>query len=102
MLTINRVDLASNQVDVGHRFPFLYRSTEATTVRIAAEVRDDSILAELRDTGIVKVVLVSSPEDPPRPDIEVTSDRNWPGAIQHAWLLHLNATYGYRPLVLHG
>ena len=91
--------MTSNQVDVGHRIQLLYRSTEATAARIAAELRDNSILTELRDAG-VKVVLVCLPEDPPRPDIEGTSDRNWPDAIQHAWLLHLNAIFGYRPLVL--
>ena len=40
---------------MGHRCQFLYRSTEATAARIAGEVRDDSILAVLREDRLIHI-----------------------------------------------
>lgn len=69
----------------GHQFGFIFYASPETARRVFAELQSDLRLKELKDRGVVVRDIYDNTEVIDRPNIEDTSDRHWPPAIQKSW-----------------
>ncbi len=69
----------------GRQFSFIFYSSAATAAKIFAVIDADGHIKALKSGGTIDRVVYDRPADVNRPNIEDTSDRNWPLAIQKSW-----------------
>ncbi len=69
----------------GRQFSFIFYSTAATAAKIFAAIDADGQIKALKAAGAIDRVICDRPTDITRPNIEDTSDRSWPPAIQKSW-----------------
>ena len=68
-----------------HVFSFIFYSSAQTARNINSAVYKDPLLSRLRQEKNVIKVSFDDPEKITRPDIEDTSDPEWPETIQRTW-----------------
>ncbi len=72
--------------DGGSRqFSFIFYSSPQTAQRIFNELKSDSLVNNLKLAGVLSQDVYDDPTRITRPDIEDTSDKNWPASIQKTW-----------------
>jgi hypothetical protein len=69
----------------GRQFSFVFYSSPLTAQRIFNSLDGDPRIAGLKDAGILSQVVLEDPSRIKRPNIEDTSDENWPEVIQKTW-----------------
>jgi hypothetical protein len=71
--------------DYGHVFSFIFYSTPQGAQRIYADISANAVLTDLQANGLVTGIDFDNLAGNTRPDIEDTSDANWPVSIQQTW-----------------
>lgn len=84
-ITLWRFHRRSGEDDDGHRFSFIFYAAAAVADRINREVLEDPLLGRLLAGGLLRDVIVDTPDHNDRPAIGDTSDRNWSPVMQAAW-----------------
>lgn len=69
----------------GHQFSFIFYSTPETAASIYQDVQKSEILKRADQAGLVEKVITGDPRNPQFPNIEDTSDPNWPLDLQKNW-----------------
>jgi hypothetical protein len=69
----------------GRRFTFWFYSTPATAQEIFDIIRLDPLVTNCLSAGVIDEIKYDSPTPIKRPNIEDTSDKKWPAAIQKTW-----------------
>jgi hypothetical protein len=69
----------------GRQFSFVFYSSPLTAQQIYNSLKSDPLIANLKSAGILKRVVYEDPTRVIRPNIEDTSDENWPETIQKTW-----------------
>jgi hypothetical protein len=71
--------------DHGRQFSFVFYSSPQIAQRIFSSLKSDPLVDNLIAAGVLDQVVYEDPSRIIRPDIEDTSDENWPMAIQRTW-----------------
>jgi len=74
----------------GRRFTFWFYTTPAAAQKIVGTLRSDPIVINCLAAGLIDEVLYDTPTKIKRPDIEDTSDKNWPAVIQKTWPYYID------------
>ena len=69
----------------GRQFSFIFYSTPLTAQRVFSSLKSDPRIDKLKAADVLDQVVYDNPSRIIRPDIEDTSDENWPMAIQKTW-----------------
>ncbi len=69
----------------GHQFSFIFFSKPEAAAKIYREVQQSWILQNALKANLVENVTTGDPQNPRFPNIEDTSDPNWPTEIQKNW-----------------
>lgn len=71
--------------NAGHQFSFLFFSKPEAAAKIYWEIQQSSILQSALKANLIEKVATGDPQNPRFPNIEDTSDSNWPTDIQKNW-----------------
>lgn len=71
--------------NAGHQFSFLFFSKPEAAAKIYWEIQQSSILQSALKANLIEKVATGDPQNPRFPNIEDTSDSNWPADIQKNW-----------------
>jgi hypothetical protein len=71
--------------DYGHQFSFIFFTSPQTARRIFDTLQSDPLLCKLKLAGIIAEGIYDNPDVIMRPNIQDTSDKNWPVSIQRTW-----------------
>lgn len=71
--------------NAGHQFSFIFFSKPEAAAKIYWEIQQSSILQSALKANLVEKVATGDPQNPRFPNIEDTSDSNWPADIQKNW-----------------
>jgi hypothetical protein len=69
----------------GHVFSFIFYSTPQGAQRIYTAVESNTVVKSLLENGQLTKVTVDDVTRITRPNVEDTSDKNWPLSVQKAW-----------------
>ena len=69
----------------GRMFRFIFYATPQTAQAIFTALNTDPLIKNLIDAGVIERTEYDDPTRITRPNIEDTSDGNWPDAIQKTW-----------------
>ena len=69
----------------GHQFSFIFFSKPETAASVYREIQRSSVLQQALEMNLVEKVIAGDPRSPKSPNIQDTSDRNWPIDIQKTW-----------------
>ena len=69
----------------GRQFSFIFYSTPRTARNVFQTLQSNLIADHMKNSGVIDDVVYDEPVELIRPDIEDTSDKNWPVSIQKAW-----------------
>jgi hypothetical protein len=69
----------------GRMFSFIFYATPETAQQIFSVLQTDPIIEKLIDAGIIERTEYDDPTHITLPDIEDTSDKQWPVSIQKTW-----------------
>ena len=69
----------------GRQFSFIFFSSPQAAQTIITQLKMNPLVADLKSAGVLDRVLYDNPERITRPNIEDTSDKNWPISVQRAW-----------------
>ena len=69
----------------GRQFSFIFYSSPQTARQIFNALQTDPLVAFLKTEGILDRDVYDDPAKIARPNIEDTSDKNWPPSIQKTW-----------------
>jgi hypothetical protein len=73
----------------GHQFSFIFYSNPETAASVYREIQQSSVLKQALERKLVERVRTGDPQNPTSPNIEDTSDPNWPPDIQKTWPLFI-------------
>ena len=69
----------------GRQFSFIFYSSPHTAAKVFSALKADSLIASFKAAGTIDEIRYDNPAEIRRPDIEDTSDKVWPPAIQKSW-----------------
>lgn len=69
----------------GHQFSFIFFSKPEIAASIFWEIQQSPILQQALEANLVEKLVTGDPNNPEYPNIEDTSDPNWPVDIQKNW-----------------
>ena len=69
----------------GHRFSFIFYAPQSAAYTIFQELMNDSLLSQLKYSGLVIEDSYDDPAVVSKPDIEDTSDTHWSVIVQKNW-----------------
>ena len=69
----------------GRQFSFLFYAAARTARNIFETLQSDPMIGKMKFAGVIDAVVYDDPVKLTRPEIEDTSDKNWPISIQKAW-----------------
>lgn len=69
----------------GSKFSFIFYATPDDASTIINAINSEQALVQLTENNMIEKVWKDSPDDNGRPNIEDTSDREWPEEIQSSW-----------------
>ena len=76
----------------GRQFSFIFYSTPQTAQYIFSRLQSDLGLINMKSAGVIERDIYDNPSKITRPNIEDTSDRNWPTSIKKTWPYYINGT----------
>jgi len=71
--------------NTGHQFSFIFYSTSETANSVFTAINQSNILQQAIKDNLIEKVVTGDPDNPRWPNIEDTSDPNWPPDIQKNW-----------------
>ena len=74
---------------LGRQFSFIFYSSPRIAADIFAALQADPLIGYLKTEGVLERALYDDPARMTRPNIEDTSDENWPDAIQKTWPFYI-------------
>jgi hypothetical protein len=80
-----RIHRRANRDNRGHVFSFIFYSTPEGAQRIYNAIENDAVVQSLLESGRLTEVKVDDVTSITRPNIEDTSDDNWPLSVQKTW-----------------
>ena len=69
----------------GRQFSFIFYTTPRTARKVFQTLKSNPIAENMKFSGVIDDVVYDDPAELTRPNIEDTSDKNWPVSIQKAW-----------------
>jgi len=69
----------------GRQFSFIFYASPRAARNIFQTLQSDSMVGDMKFAGIINDDVYDDPAKLTRPNIEDTSDKNWPVSIQKAW-----------------
>ncbi len=69
----------------GRQFSFIFYTSPRTARNIFQTLQLDPMVGDMKLAGVIDDVVCDDPARLTRPNIEDTSDKNWPVSIQKAW-----------------
>jgi hypothetical protein len=69
----------------GHQFSFLFYAGSRTAVEVMADIRQNRILRQALEQGILERVVCEDPEHSRRPQVGSMSDPHWPPTLKKNW-----------------
>jgi hypothetical protein len=69
----------------GRQFSFIFYASPRTARNIFQTLQSDPMVSDMKSTGVIDDVVCDDPAKLTRPNIEDTSDKNWPVSIQKTW-----------------
>lgn len=69
----------------GHQFSFIFHSSPEAARRVFAALQADATLGKLKERGVLVRDSYDDTSTISRPNLDDTSDRHWPPAIQKSW-----------------
>jgi hypothetical protein len=69
----------------GRQFSFIFYASPQTARNIFQTLQTDPMVSDMKSTGVIDDVVCDDPAKLIRPNIEDTSDKNWPVSIQKTW-----------------
>jgi len=69
----------------GHQFSFIFYATPETARAVFDRIAQDPTLQLLYDGHLLAAVVFDDPDNPERPAVADTSDRNWSVPVQKSW-----------------
>lgn len=79
----------------GHQFSFLFYSNRETATDVIKMLDDSSLLARLKDGGLVQETVSSDKYKQQNSAIEAYSDSAWPAVIQRTWPSYIMGVSAY-------
>ena len=73
----------------GRQFSFIFYSSPRTARHIFNALQTDPLVAYLKTEGVLERDVYDDPTQINRPNIEDTSDENWPTSIQKTWPFYI-------------
>jgi hypothetical protein len=73
----------------GRQFSFIFYASPRTARQIFNALKTDPLVAYLKAEGVLERDVYDDPTQIIRPDIEDTSDKNWPASIQKTWPFYI-------------
>jgi hypothetical protein len=80
-----RIHRRASRVGGGHVFSFIFYSTAQGAQRIYTAIENDTVVKSLLQSGRLTKVTTDDVTRIIRPDLEDTSDNNWPELVQKTW-----------------
>lgn len=69
----------------GRQFSFIFYTSPRTAQKIFQTLQSDPMAIKMKSGGVIDDIVIDDPAKLTRPNIEDTSDKNWPVSIQKAW-----------------
>jgi len=69
----------------GRQFSFIFYTSPRTARKIFQTLQSDPMTINMKSGGVIDDIVFDDPTKLTRPNIEDTSDKNWPVSIQKAW-----------------
>jgi hypothetical protein len=69
----------------GRQFSFIFYASPRTARNIFQTLQSDPMAVNMKSGGVIDDIVCDNPAELTRPNIEDTSDKNWPVSIQKAW-----------------
>ena len=69
----------------GRQFSFIFYTSPRTARKIFQTLQSDPMAVNMKSGGVIDDIVFDDPTKLTRPNIEDTSDKNWPVSIQKAW-----------------
>jgi hypothetical protein len=69
----------------GRQFSFIFYASPRTARNIFQTLQSDPVVGKMKFSGVIDDILYDDPAKLTRPNIEDTSDKNWPVSIQKTW-----------------
>ena len=69
----------------GRQFSFIFYASPRTARNIFQTLQSDPMVGNMKFAGIIDDIVYDDPDKLTRPNIEDTSDKNWPVSIQKTW-----------------
>lgn len=69
----------------GRQFSFIFYASPRTARNIFQTLQSDPTVGNMKFAGVIDNIVYDDPAKLTRPNIEDTSDKNWPVSIQKAW-----------------
>ena len=69
----------------GRQFSFIFYASPRTARIIFQTLQSDPMAAKMKSGGVIDDIVFDDPARLTRPNIEDTSDKNWPASIQKTW-----------------
>ena len=74
----------------GRQFTFYFYSSPRTAQQIFDALQSNPILIDTLSAGIIDEIVYDNPAHIKQPEIDDTSDKNWPLSIQKTWPYYIN------------
>ena len=74
----------------GRQFTFYFYSAPRTAQQIFDALQSNPILIDTLSAGVIDDIVYDDPANIKRPNIDDTSDKNWPLSIQKTWPYYIN------------
>jgi hypothetical protein len=71
--------------DAGRQFSFIFFASPRTARNVFQALQSDPMVGNMKFAGVIDDIVYDNPAELTRPNIEDTSDRNWPLSIQKSW-----------------
>ena len=75
--------------DGSHQFSFIFYSSAETALKIYDGLKMDPLVVNLKSAGVLERDIFDDPAKLSQPNIEDTSDKNWPLSIQKSWPFYI-------------
>lgn len=84
-ISLWRFHRRANRDNAGHQFSFIFFASADIASEIFDRVREDPLIADLKQKGLLEAVVMDATDAVKRPAIESTSDSNWSLQVRKAW-----------------
>jgi hypothetical protein len=75
---------------VGRQFSFIFYSSPRTALQLFESLQSNPVLTHNISSGVIDEIFYDNPANIKRPDLDDTSDKNWPLVIQKTWPYYIS------------